>query len=327
MHTDSLQRLRDQLETRRTRLLEADYEDFYPKIKRFWLFLHGHTVLKGLLAPLAERRPHVGHAVNLAMSGQPADDLCVASNDLDDAATAYNVLTQAVTFEHIYPNVQSHFSVEADPLTRIKSRLIQPLFDYLAETLDGQQVTLGCLLRYAQRCEWFDRDRLHELAAKHKQEAKGPGKRSKTEDLLKTDLYRYLHDQRIDFVIEPCSERGEIDLIVDQRGGQPTNVEVKVFDNEDKDRAYLQAGFHQLFTYLVQYKAAVGYLAVYRLCKEKLSFETDGVLQTVPFVYRDGKTIYLVEIDLFPYDKPVSQRGNLETVRVTKEQLVRQAGA
>jgi hypothetical protein len=42
MHAESLQRLRKQLETRRTRLLEAGGEDFYPKVKRLWPLLHGH---------------------------------------------------------------------------------------------------------------------------------------------------------------------------------------------------------------------------------------------------------------------------------------------
>src|SRR5438045_2745517 len=98
MHAESLQRLREQLETRRTRLLEARYEDFYPKVKRLWPFLHGHPVLKGILAPLEERRPHVMSAVNFAMSGRP-DENCVAESDLDDAAIAYNVLAEAVKSE------------------------------------------------------------------------------------------------------------------------------------------------------------------------------------------------------------------------------------
>jgi hypothetical protein len=51
--------------------------------------------------------------------------------------------------------------------------------------------------------------------------------------------------------------------------------------------------------------------------EEKLVLEIDGVVQTVPFVAHNGKTIFLVEIDLFPHDKPVSQRGALRAIRVT----------
>jgi hypothetical protein len=327
MNTETLRRLREKLESRRTRMLEADLSTFYPQLKRLWAFLHADTLIKGAIVPIQQRKLHVNHLVTQVTYNRPPVADMYAESDLDHAAVAYNILAEAVRVELLYQNVLSSFSVEGSPLSTIKDRLIQPLFDYLAEALDEQQVVLGHLLRYAQRCEWFDRQQLHTAAAGHRNEAKGQGKRSQVEALLKTGLYRYLHDQGIDFVIEPYSDRGEIDLITDQRGPAPKYIEVKVFDNQDKDKAYLQAGFHQLVTYLDQYKAPVGYLAVYKLCQERLEFERDGEVQMVPFITHYGKTVFLVVIDLYPHDKPVSQRGGLRAIRVTKAELVREVGA
>jgi hypothetical protein len=69
-------------------------------------------------------------------------------------------------------------------------------------------------------------------------------------------------------------------------------------------------------------------LAPLSMSEEKLVLvlEIDGVVQTVPFIAHNGKTIFLVEIDLFPHDKPVSQRGALRAIRVTKADLVGEAG-
>ena len=265
MNAETLRSLREKVDTRKTRLMESSDEDLYPRLKRLWPFLHDNPLLKGVLAPLAERRGQVGSAVGVITSGRMADENCVAENDLDHAAIAYNVLAEAVKTEFNYHQVQSHYAGRGNVLVNTKNHLVLPLFDYLTEALDEQQVLLGHLLRYAQRSEWFDRSRLHALATGHGQAAKGQGKRSQIEDLLQSDLYRYLHDQGVNFVIEPYSDRGEIDLIADQRGADPKYIEVKVFDNKDKDKAYLRAGFHQLVTYLGQYKASVGYLAVFKL--------------------------------------------------------------
>jgi hypothetical protein len=201
-----------------------------------------------------------------------------------------------------------------------QTRLVVPLFDFLLEALDEQQVTLGCLIRYAQRCEWFDRANLAEKVAERKD---SDADYKQVEKLLQFDLYRYLHDQGVNFVIEPYSVRGEIDLIVDQRGGDRHFIETKVFDNRDKGKKYLRSGFHQLATYLGQYRAPVGYLAIYKLCQESLEFEADGQAGNVLFVTHEGRTIYLLVIDLYQHDKSVSQRGPLKVVRITRDELAK----
>jgi hypothetical protein len=321
MKAESLKLLREKLETRRSRLLDSRDWEFFGKTKRLLTFLHSNTVLNGALAPLKELW------TAQAITGQPLMECWGADSDLQNAARAYQMLSFASTSEESLRQVQAQFArcATGTSYENMKPQLIQPLFDYLSEILDEQQVVLGYLLRYVRRCEWFDRARLQEQVKVCQEEAKAERKRALVEQELKLDLYGYLHDQGLDFVIEPTWERGEIDLIADQKGENPTYIEAKVFRGKS-DQAGLREGFHQLFTYLNQYKAPTGYLAVYKLCEENLSLQGDGIIQTIPFFTHAGKTLYVLIVDLCSGPKSPSSQGKLVTIRVTKEELVQAAG-
>jgi hypothetical protein len=202
-------------------------------------------------------------------------------------------------------------------------QLIVPFCDYLEEMLDDQQALLGLLVRYKERCEWFAREGLLELIEKEEAaKAAGKTKRAEIEDALKEDLYRYLNDQGINFTIEPYSHKGEIDLILDQKEGTRKYLEGKVFENQKpRDKVFIIKGFGQLLHYLRQYNAANGYLLVYETCEEHLEIVGAEKLGEIPFVQcDDGKVIFILVVDIFPYDKPVSQR-DYQPVRITADEL------
>ena len=80
---------------------------------------------------------------------------------------------------------------------------------YVDEHLDDQQAILYFLRRYKHRCEWFHAERLRQ-AVRHDTH--------KGEKTLALDLYEYMHDQGIDFHIEPHSTSGIPDFVADQIG-------------------------------------------------------------------------------------------------------------
>lgn len=161
--------------------------------------------------------------------------------------------------------------------------------------------------------------------AKDEQARRGDGKkRAELEKVLKEDLYLYLHDQGIEFTIEPSSDRGEIDLIVDQILNDLKYLEGKVFDNKSRDKSDIINGFGQLLHYLRQYNAAKGYLLIYKTCEVQLVLEDAEQLGTVPYIYCEGKTIFVVVLDICEYEKGVSQR-TYKPVRISAEEL-RKAG-
>src|SRR4051794_10877878 len=221
MHEEVLRRLQERLERRRKRLLECHEPELYGNLKRLWAFLVGQPALRGTLAELEQKAhdPHVRRNVDRATSGDPPDENWTPECDLDHAAVAYNVINEVVRFDWNYDHIKGHYILGYGGTWHagFRDRAIIPLFDYLLEALDDRQVTLSQLLRYQQRCEWFRREELNDLVKKHRDETVAAGrKKLKIEDVLKKDLYCYLHDQGLDFTIEPKSAVGEIDLIADQ---------------------------------------------------------------------------------------------------------------
>lgn len=219
--------------------------------------------------------------------------------------------------------------------------IIRPIIRYLEESLDDSKLKLFFLLRYKHRSEWFKGAYLSELVQrelerveqeykKRQEEAKKKGTdekkvpRPKTqiEKILAQDLYAYLFDEGLEFYIEPSSLRGEVDLIEAQTGQNRLLLDVKVFDNESRNKAYLLKAFYQIYTYTRQYNQPMGYLVIFKTCKDDLDIATRQSEQGIPFVQYNHKTIFLLTIDIHQYIKPVSQRPGLTAVQILEEEFV-----
>jgi hypothetical protein len=240
----------------------------------------------------------------------------VASLERDDdyAAYAYNLLHGIV--KESWPlgkiclvmyKADSSGMMQYDYST-FHREVIASLCQYLDERLDEQQAILGLLIRYKKRCEWFNRRELLKTAQGELARTGDEKRRAEVEKVLKEDLYRYLHDQGMEFTIEPQSDRGEIDLILDQIGGDRKYLEGKVFDNQNRDTNYIIKGFGQLLHYLRQYNVAKGYLLIYKTCERQLVIEGADQLGIVPYVHCEGKDIFILVVDVCNYEKSVSQR-------------------
>jgi hypothetical protein len=224
--------------------------------------------------------------------------------------------------ELLSPGTSRHGSTRT--LHIFKQQVLDPLCDYLDERLDDQHIPLGYLLRYKQRCEWFTRAMLYTIAEQERQK-RGQGFNAQVEKALKQDLYCYLHDQGIDFIIEPRSSAGEIDLIEDQKGPNPIGVEVKIFDNAQYKRRAIRQGSNQIRTYVEERQTTFGYLAAYKLCDEQIRVIGDGSIQGIDFIRVGGKTVYIFVIDLFLHTDSASVRKDKGTIDVTKDYLVKEA--
>jgi hypothetical protein len=137
--------------------------------------------------------------------------------------------------------------------------------------------------------------------------------------VLKEDFYRYLHDQGMNFTIEPESPRGRIDLIL--WGTSRTYLEGKVFDNDGRGKPYIVKGFGQLSKYLSDYNALSGYLFIYSISERKPVIEGAEELAGFPFVRCEhGKVIFIVVIDIHEYTDPVSGQ-TYKPVRISADEL------
>ena len=99
-------------------------------------------------------------------------------------------------------NVALHYRAGGNAhecLEKVRDVFLEPFYEYVDEHLDDQQAILYFLHRYKHRCEWFHAEQLRQ-AVRHDTH--------KGEKTLALDLYEFLHDQGIDFHIEPHSTSG-----------------------------------------------------------------------------------------------------------------------
>jgi hypothetical protein len=193
----------------------------------------------------------------------------------------------------------------------IREIFIEPFYEYVDENLDDQRAMLALLMRYKHRSEWFHREKLEEYSKIER----------KAENTLSLDLYSYLYDQGIDFVIEPSSITGKVDLISSQLTDDPVILDAKIYDGDSRGKSYIKKGFNQIYTYTQQHNKPFGYLVIYKTCEKDLRFSLKQP-GNIPLVVHNHKTIFLITIDIYPHLKPVSQRGRIQASEITEEELI-----
>jgi hypothetical protein len=195
---------------------------------------------------------------------------------------------------------------------------VEFLYDYIDEHLDDQRALLALLRRYKHRCEWFERERLYERWKSDTQNG---------ELRLAKDLYAYLHDQGIDFTMETESASGRIDLVKAQTGMEPLVADVKLFHNDKgKGRSYIANGVGQMYQYTQDFNQPFGYLIVFNICEDRIDLALSNVNQNTPFLVHNNKTLFVLEIDIFPYEDPASKRGKIKSHKITEDYLIEHLG-
>ncbi len=321
MNTLIVENLRNRLRQRIDRFDNADETDtLYFRLIWFWNFFNSNPVYVGIAESLVSRFPSIDEHehVDRIFKGQ-----CVWEETEEQAAVlGYKVLQRLVDEGQ---DAMHQLSVSAgvalhkgSATQRILEFFLYPLYYYVDEQLDNQGVMLSLLMRYKHRTEWFYRKQLSERC----QETDEPKARNEFEKPLALDLYAYLYDQGIDFQIEPSSIPGEIDLIAAQDSDDPLLLDVKVFDNKNRNKRKLCEGFNQIYSYTDQYNEPCGYLVIYDITEEGLCFRLK-CLGHMPMVVHNNKTIFLLTINIHPCPRPPSKRGVLKPIVITEDDLVR----
>lgn len=313
MDPQIVQHIRYKLQKRIRRLNSVDHPMFIPSLRQFWVFFDSNQVFAGIIEPVVARYPDLTEAVEKILKGEGL----VAQTEEEAAAIGYKVLrhlatcdNEAILIELARPFRRTGKFSEA--LETCRDMYLEPFYEFLDESMDDQRAMLTLLLRYKHRCEWFHRNRLWEVV--HSDSRRG-------EKLLALDLYEYLHNQGMDFTIEPSSLSGEIDLIAAQGSDDPLLVDTKIFDAKDRGKTYIRKGFNQIYTYTQQYNEPFGYLIVYKTTETDLRFAL-STAGNIPLVIHNHKVIIIITIDLFPNPKPVSQRSPLTAIEITEQELL-----
>lgn len=316
MDTEYIRNLRYKLQKRVRRVNSSNDHVFHYVLQQFWGFLQDSPIFLGIMEQLDVRFPEIEKTVNsLFSSGQ----ILKCDNELENVAVCYFVLKRCVSSQDEYIEIMlaqkySDGSKHNDPLESFKEIFVEPFYDYLDEHIDDKSIVLSILRRYKQRCEWFQRNELYSLWEQDTQRG---------EKNLAMHLYKYLHDQGIDFFIEPVSASGEADLVSLQTGEEPLIADAKIFaPAKGKGKLYIAKGFRQLYSYTVDYNEPFGYLVIFKMCEEDLKFSLPEKALKVPFIIHNNRTIFFITIDLFQYTQSASKRGKLKTTEIAEADLM-----
>lgn len=198
----------------------------------------------------------------------------------------------------------------------IRDVAVDGLYEYLDEQLDARNVLYAILLKYKQRSEWFHRARLRQTAEQGLEGRRG-------ERALAVDLQGYVLDQGVEFVVEPTSASGEVDLILRDSDGGYVVIDAKYITvdatrSDMRDR--LAHGFHQVARYCDDFNEPSGYLVAFVCTPTRIRLEleeSDGFR----YLVLGGKTIYFLPVDIA--DLPsASKAGKAEEVTISKAELV-----
>jgi len=315
MDSEYLQLIRSKLQRRLKRLNAANQESFRIVLLQTWVFLQNNEVTKGILDDLEHQVPEAKDwADEFILDGCPR----YPNTEVGSSAICYWLLKACVAEQLVDPSAEQLRNAEIEQLlnnsSSFRESYVEPLIDYIDEQINDKRMTLVLLKKYKHRCEWFRRDQL--LAA-----SKADTKRG--EKTLVYDLYEYLHDQGVQFYIEPQSESGRIDLISSQTGKDRLVADAKIFNPDTgQNRSYIIKGFHQIYEYAKDFNEPFGYLVIFKTCEQDLSIPTQNQESSIPFITHNNKTIFIVVIDIFPYDEPASKRGKLKAYEILPSQFV-----
>jgi hypothetical protein len=315
MNGEYVQNLRYKLQKRVRKLNSTEFGRFHISLKHFWGFLEDNPVFIGILQDLGNRCPSAENEADRIINKEPL----LGDTELEHAAVSYFLIKKCIESDNdrVELNISYNYNRTGNfdqILESFKDIFLESFYEYLDEQLDDQKVILSLLRRYKHKCEWFQRDYLYNLWENNT---------SRGEKLLALHLYEYLHDQGLDFTIEPYSISGEADLVAAQNTDDPLIADTKIFNpDRGNGKSYITKGFNQIYVYTMDYNEPFGYLVIYKTSKKDLRFALSNQTQSIPFVIHNNKTIFIITIDIFPHNTSASGRGAIQSIEITEENLI-----
>ncbi len=306
--------LRYELQVRKDRLFKVDIMAFNDELKIFFDYVQSKALLNGLLEELrmnipdfktayadmvAKRRvvlpPTEKERVRLCLSFLQH---CMTEGREDESSQIGIELGHRMNFED-----GTNFFIE---------HFFMPFYEYLDQHIEDISAVLYIIEKFKLRSQWFERERLFNLY--NSDTTTGEAKLDKS-------LREFLFDNGIEYPFSsPASDSGRADIVASLHTPDPVIIEVKVFDGENRARNHIRHGFRQINEYMTDYNKDVGYLVIFNVCNKDLRFNlTSG--EKPPRVSTGGKTIFIIDIDIFHDVSPASQRPQYEVYPIEETQL------
>lgn len=243
-------------------------------------------------------------------------------NQFDDSEASYglrwNAITQMVDggtrmVSHAWNQLNQRSQEKG--LQGVTKLFVDPIHDLLVDQVKSSSSMLFALLRYKRWAEWFKAAQLRE---RYSSEVAGG------ESALDKSLRRFLFESGIEYPFsEPVSPRGKADIVAGLETDDPLVLEVKVWDSSKGYRENrVRDGLRQAMQYAADYGKDGGYIVVFNLDKEPLSFANQFTKNAwPPRIEHGGRTYHFVDVNIADQTKPVSQQEKGRRVSVNEVNL------
>ena len=276
-----------------------------------------------MLLEAGEDARQTADAVAVAASSMSRSGVVHAGHELEEAAIGWHLLkcVSGHADKILASKVGNRygFGKEVSGVEAFRQVFLLPFCQYVDEQLDEGRLFLYTLRHYKHACEWFNRGELYSLWKEDT--AQG-------ELRLCVDLYRYLHDNGIEFQFETKTASGRVDLLAEpvknQVGEGRVVADAKIFDpSRSKGKSYITKAFNQTHVYACDYNEPFGYVVIYNVTPQVLDFPSGGS-SLFPSASLNGKTIFFIVIDIS--DSPTaSKRKAANVVTISQEDLMQAA--
>lgn len=314
MNADFIQAVRYKLQKRFSHLNAVDQRLLHMSLRQFWTWCRSQSAISAILEDLESTSGQYAEDAQKILGGTELQ----FENEAEAVGISYQLIEICVAGDYPMKEVkigyQYHYSKNDEAADFFRSYFVEPIYEYLDEQLDDQRAVLAILHRYKHRCEWFRREEMLSLWCDDT---------PRGEKHLARDMYQYLHDQGLDFTIEPASASGEIDLLGSQKAPPRLMAEAKIF-NPDKSqgKGYIASGVAQLYKYLCDFNENAGYLVIFKTSPQELRFALTGQSSATPVLVHNNKAMFLLVIDLSPGADSASKSKKLKVVEITDSDLV-----
>ncbi len=197
----------------------------------------------------------------------------------------------------------------------LKDVAVAGFFEYLDEHIDDRNATFGLLLKYKQLTEWFNQEKTRQIASNGEYHRSG-------ERALAADLQAFIMQQGVEFIIEPLSAGGEVDLVLRDANGRYLLIDAKYVKEGATRNDILQKlkfGFHQLMRYCEDYNEPYGFLITFNASSKRIALgasESDGMT----YVQIGSKCIYHIVVNL-NIEPTASKLGKASEVKIEEAEL------
>lgn len=314
----AIKNLRLKLQKRFGYLKVADSDSLLPELARFFAFVDSEPLLSSATLEIASSYPDIPREIQAALGPvQSAHGLGITGSTHPENATigliaCRNVLASDHSRLPFMAYVGPHRKTFNEAVQLFVERYVRPYYEELDERIDSGDAVLGELIHAKHLIEWFRRVEFYGAYA---------GNTQRGEKQLGLKLYEILFQRGLEFSIEPTSASGEADMVASQQSAHPLVADVKVFDPErSKNSGYIQKGLRQVHTYTQDYNVALGYLVIFTPTAKRLTLELSAE-NGIQMWQMNGKTVFLVQVDIFPHEQTASQRPAPEIETIAASEL------